>query len=1608
MSASTSLLPGAAAANGTTDPFTTAPPHAHPAPLRYSAFDSDDFSAYSTNSPSSARRALEAHLKDTERRIQDASRLGTTLLQQRKDLVSRIKDVEQIQTQNEVPADLRDKLLALEREYNEVGRESARAFLPKSRITSEASLESSENSSVLSAQARESPTKQSVPSRRQRNQPSNRVHDIEFATEISTSLIAQVRQLQAALAEKDNALKDNAVSRAQLEKETMALVARIRHMDETEQKYKDENWNLEMRVQELEASYKQSSDKESRLAQSIKAIQVESAAKERELDELKLAHEKLVDDQAMARKVSEADMHGLRRDLAHHENDKQKLHGRIHELTTQNTELAKAVGYRWNQSTKESDTDFVSAEEGQNSDDQAGDHSDPSSPIKGTPARHGMLESETLKSSLNHAHRMIQNLKNNIHREKTEKIELKRMLQDARDELETRRDHGSATANVAKKRRDLESLRTKNRSKPDKIGAIRGSTTEIVDEQPDWEDDEDQRTPSKSNAFGVAAGSAAIATGAPHLVRAYTSTDTETDAFETADERNTTTESEAFATGAEDFDNDTEGDMTETEAGPARTNPVRVVSGISTKRGDRRSFTSTASVSADEDVDSIKTPIQSQQPKYKVRLNRGSRRMGRGNDAGSESPVTYSPASSFGTPGASQSMQNLEDELGAFDDEDSVEGTPSSIHSLDDQDDSRSMLSADRDFDDEEPTTPSRRSGDAGELSVTTPTSVLSPQDVTVIKASPNGTDDSLHEDDVDSTVLVHPTESVIYSPPKPVVPKPAMVDAGIMTEPWQPTPEKSKISERVEGVVGGALAGLGLGSLLGSKKSDEKPEAVSSEPLEKEEISSLPATITSSATEPATTESAAAAGATTRELSEPVPAEPVIVESKHLPAPPVSLTISSIMVQELEPESEPEDVHVPLLPRRSSRRVDPVASAAGATLGVAGVIDENYDDEIDRPGTARSVREAVQTPVKSSPASELPATLASSNAIANQAPVEVTVHAPLSESANVKQAVVDEGSQTVVSSQEIDKLLDNRVPSVLTPPAVTSMQDAGNSPIAPPKTIVFGPTAGLVPAAAASVAGVAAGAAAGLTLRRPNSAGSTRSRTSIVQPPLPADHTEKIAAAASQQNSATPTPTSATTIGSMGPPTMPASAYKTPRPRTPGSQAAERGASRDGTTPRPGRAKVTIAASPSVRPHRDSVSTFASELDDRFNISREGIYPTDVEPSTDPRMIQAITQTMIGEYLWKYTRKTGRNETSSTRHRRFFWVHPYTRTLYWSENDPSTAGRSMLKAKSVAIDAVRVITDDHVYPPGLHRKSLVVVTPGREIVFTAPSSQRHETWYNALSYLLLKTEEEEREAALLAAQGGEDGDGDPDDSRAGFGRSVRRSLNRATRSLSRHSQGGPNNPRRSSFTSRASRTSSPQRSEAVSNLVHHNRRSVPAPSSISSSSQRNRDTTTTALPAPPTLSAAAHPPRNPTAASREVSSGSVGGRFSSLASRFGSSNTRSGGGRASAEPPRGTGASATTGGVSSAMSGSYHEAHGAPVGESAEDIRTQLEMQERNADLLENVRACCDGKHDVGSLSNRTGGRASFGSRFGGGHSHSHPHPPSQNQQSDTTRSRT
>lgn len=114
------------------DPFSSP----GPAHQRYSEFNSQLFALNSNITPDRAKRALEAHLAETERRIQDASKLGTTLVQQQKDLADKLKELDMQHGGSDITPELRQKLADIEKEYNDVGRDAARTFMPRSRVAS--------------------------------------------------------------------------------------------------------------------------------------------------------------------------------------------------------------------------------------------------------------------------------------------------------------------------------------------------------------------------------------------------------------------------------------------------------------------------------------------------------------------------------------------------------------------------------------------------------------------------------------------------------------------------------------------------------------------------------------------------------------------------------------------------------------------------------------------------------------------------------------------------------------------------------------------------------------------------------------------------------------------------------------------------------------------------------------------------------------------------------------------------------------------------------------------------------------------------------------------------------------------------------------------------------------------------------------------------------------------------------------------------------------------------------------------------------------------------------------------------------------------------------
>lgn len=1451
-----------------------------------------------------------------------------------------------------------------------------------------------------------------MPSRRQRNQPSSRVHDIEFATEISTSLLAQVRQLQALLAERDDALKEINLEKSRLELEAEGFSQRLRALDESEQRYKDENWSLETQTHELMSAAKEASDRETRLSNNLNAATLEKNKLQRELDELNQANVKLSDERIAAQKSHDSEVHILRRNLDNGDAERNSLQKKVDELTGQNQELAKAVAANLRQQESEPQQDAKRQNDDDDEDDSTPESSPPPSPNKATP-RHGHLEAETIKSSLHHAHRMIQNLKNNIHREKTEKIELKRMLQDARDELEQRRNEpvGPGSAN---KRQKTKADAFKKPPRPEMLGAGRRRHIEI--EEQDWEDETFEPSPTRPAKVKQPAFSPYRHTRieSVNTSDAYQTANETEDAFETANERDTTTESEAFQTGAESFAGESSDELTETESrsGNGTVRGTRNTRLNTAKPGDRSSFMSTASTSADEyDFSEIRTPVQNQPSRYRIKAqprNRRSRQFEEdpmspesGNISAGASPASPKPLvqgrslfaelgelggsdGEFGTPirskspsGASTPMHNRKPGL-----QEPFEGAPVA----------KNITMVDSSMMTDPLPSPEPWKGQTA-TTQTNPyqvahmgTSMDIDGDVEMVDCATQSMTIEIPSMTQSETIVMFDVapevdSSLSKSLPLPVPSVPLELEASpILSEGTAPVRPVSSLHLDVSTIASESTQPIAPvvkrpESTVSSIKSvDTAPAAPvlpvpvlaeSTLDLKSSSISSVDtAPVAPVAAVPIVAEATLDLKASSISSVDTAPVAPVIVARSVSPESNLELAVSSIKSVDTTPVT-PLASAQPVLDLKASSisSVDtaPIAAVFAApsssveptselevssvefvdTAPIAPVVSPpealeqapelavSFGQPVNTAPVAPVVTtpeptalnvssiQSVQTipfvplvPIEPSPQFEfssvyaegttpiksrsIPAVLAIDNSSAHvhgttqteQSPKRPTTAVRDTEKTGAEQNQLDSteadediqrnsetarhvpppvifsesGAQTILTSFQIDRLLMERSTRQPTP-APTVPKSPTNSPLTTPK-------ARPQPSSQSSQNSANKdGSLMPHPTRRPGSSSSRLSST--IRPPLPNDHKQAIAAA-TQRLSSDGSP------NLMGPPLAPASAYRTnmqSRPRTPNDNA-----NRNGTP-------MTKFRRPSMTSRRSSISSFASELDDRFNMAR-GEYG--FEPGTDPRMIQAITQTMIGEFLWKYTRKAGRPEMSNTRHRRYFWVHPYTRTLYWSVHDPQTAGRSQLKAKSVAIEAVRVISDDNPYPPGLHRKSLEVITPGRTVRFTASTSQRHETWFNALSYLLLRTTEN-----------GPDGQGNNTSPEAvnDYGSAFGRSSRQSGRSVS----------------SRNSRTT-----RAISRQY---------------------------LDSHPTMQRPMTPNQlSPTLRSDQVKHGSVSklgnmlkgsnmrGTFSSRRSRYGSAR----------------------GSIDGASAASH---------DSAEDLRRIIEIQDREADRLENVRACCDGK---------------------------------------------
>ncbi|KAI8966633.1 hypothetical protein F5Y11DRAFT_308830 [Daldinia sp. FL1419] len=130
--------------------------------------------------------------------------------------------------------------------------------------------------------------------------------------------------------------------------------------------------------------------------------------------------------------------------------------------------------------------------------------------------------------------------------------------------------------------------------------------------------------------------------------------------------------------------------------------------------------------------------------------------------------------------------------------------------------------------------------------------------------------------------------------------------------------------------------------------------------------------------------------------------------------------------------------------------------------------------------------------------------------------------------------------------------------------------------------------------------------------------------------------------------------------------------------------------------------------------------------------------------------VVDAIAQTMVGEWMFKYVRRrksfgvadgTGRGEENSNdRHKRWVWLAPYERAILWSSKQPASGNALMGKpGRKLTIQSVLDVKDDNPPPKGatqIFNRSILILTPQRALKFTAATAERHYLWLTSLSFL--------------------------------------------------------------------------------------------------------------------------------------------------------------------------------------------------------------------------------------------------------------------------------
>ncbi|KAK4511169.1 uncharacterized protein ATC70_012382 [Mucor velutinosus] len=374
---------------------------------------------------------LTAQLNDKEKML---SRVGTSqisrnaLIKQTDVIRKELLDLNRFKQEDELPDDLRLKLEGLANEVQ---------FLKSSKSTG--LQDNSMNASPLLLPP--APTNSSPSKQRTKVANGNRRNpDIEFATEIGQGLLIEVRKLQVNIQEKDETIKQLELALADKERNQEASLRHLKQREEVEERLKEENWNLEVANQELRAHLSESNQAVARHNSEFSRVTKQLKTQSEQIDIMKAQEEKNASVVEAMKARHEQETYHLRRHAASAQRDNSQLQKQVEALNTE-LKICKAKLSIKLASTSRTAEELnpiePNAEPIQDQDSESDQTINAASTATVSPqSRNQAMETETLKQSLAHAHRIISNLRSSYHKEKLEKFELKKMLSDSQETIE--------------------------------------------------------------------------------------------------------------------------------------------------------------------------------------------------------------------------------------------------------------------------------------------------------------------------------------------------------------------------------------------------------------------------------------------------------------------------------------------------------------------------------------------------------------------------------------------------------------------------------------------------------------------------------------------------------------------------------------------------------------------------------------------------------------------------------------------------------------------------------------------------------------------------------------------------------------------------------------------------------------------------------------------------------------------------------------------------------------------------------------------------------------------------------------------------------------------